>query len=50
MLTAAFRERGLDDRDLLRLQRQGELTRIRRGAYASDVRPSRSSSLISTAG
>jgi len=35
MLTAAFRERGLDDRDLVRLQRQGELTRIRRGAYAS---------------
>jgi len=34
MLTAAFRERGIDDRDLLRLQRQGELTRIRRGAYA----------------
>ena len=35
MLTAALRERGLGDRDLLRLQRRGELTRVRRGAYAS---------------
>jgi len=34
LLTAALRQRGLDDRDLLRLQRRGELTRIRRGAYA----------------
>ncbi len=35
MLTAALRERGLDHRDLLRLQRRGELTRVRRGAYAA---------------
>jgi hypothetical protein len=42
VLTRALRQQGLDGRDIRRMQRNGDLVPVRRGAYARQEQPDRS--------